>query len=227
MTGWSKPRFRLRRFERLLASLPTGARVLDIGCWNCESLIRYSAMRPDVCFYGVDLIEYGGHPPQVLGRYARVDLESERIPFDSGSFDGIRISHVLEHLADSRPLMSQVRGLLRCGGVLYVSSPNERSLMVPSLNFGHAAGGSFNFYDDPEHRRPLTAHALHCWLRGAGFESEAIETGIERTGWAFFRSLVRAPGAALARDRARLHEDVQTLVGWTTYGAATRFCGDD
>lgn len=210
------------RFQRLLAGLPLEGSVLDVGCADCSSLQPLKRSRPDVSFHGVDRIDFDGGPPSVLRSYARVDLDDELLPYERESFDCIRIAHVVEHLHRPSLLFSQVRGLLRVGGIVYVSAPNERSLLVPSLGLVHAVHGPLNFYDDPSHLRPWTSHGIYCLLEGAGFGDADIVVGLERTPYWLIRSLPTLVRGFVTGDRGRVVGAVSHIVGWTSYGVARR-----
>ncbi len=168
---------RLERIQNLLLDLPTNARLLDIGCWNCKNLELYRTLRPDIHILGVDQIDYGDAYPNVLNGYTKLDLDKDSLPFKESSFDLIRMDHILEHLCDPQNVMGQIKRLLKRGGEVYISTPNERSLFIPSFNFGHKAHGPFNFFDDPTHLRPVTTHGLYCWLENAGFTDKEIVVG--------------------------------------------------
>lgn len=214
--------FLLSRIASLVLDLPMNGKLLDIGCYNCDSLNPLKNLRSDLNFYGVDIIDYKNNVPGILKKYERIDLEKDCIPFEKEAFDFIRMAHILEHLKNPAFVMEQIGYLLKPGGVLYVSTPNERSLFVPSFNFGHKYHNPFNFFDDPSHWRPVTTHGIYCWLETAGFKDNEIEVGIERTFWHFLRSAPTAIWALIRRDRLRLVGSVWNLVGWVSYGIARK-----
>lgn len=51
---------------------------------------------------------------------------AERMPFDSDKFDGALLNEVLEHVQNERAALSEIRRVLRPGGVLALYSPNRR-----------------------------------------------------------------------------------------------------
>jgi len=220
--NWIK-RIRSGRFERIFQTLPPNAILLDIGCWNCCSLEPLKRLRPDISMWGVDRIDYGDNPPSVLDRYIQLDLDKNSLPIDPESVDCIRMAHILEHLSNPSFLIKQLKLLLKKGGVVYISGPNERSLWVPSFNVGHQFHGPFNFFDDPTHVRPLTIHGIYCYLEMAGFSDDEIRVGIERTGYQFLRVLPTFVKAILLRDRPKMISGIWTLIGWTSFGMARKF----
>ena len=89
----------------------------------------------------MDIEEFPGGIGFLKG-FRRADLNSERVDFPDGKFDGIRICHVLEHLTDLRVLRGEISRLLKPGGLVYLETPNENSLRVPSCSvYGEARRG--------------------------------------------------------------------------------------
>lgn len=220
--NWLK-QVRLGRFQRAFLTLPPNAILLDIGCWNCHSLEPLKRLRPDVRMWGIDRIDYGNQPPGVLERYIQMDLDKDLLPIEPESVECIRMAHILEHLSNPSLLMKQLKSVLKKNGIIYISGPNERSLWVPSFNFGHKFHGPFNFYDDPTHVRPLTIHGIYCYLEMAGFtDDEIIKLGIERTGYQCLRILPTFVKSVLLRDRTKMISGIWTLIGWTSFGIARK-----
>lgn len=151
-----------RRAKRIvrLADVRPGARVLDLGCGPGHML----AMLADVpCeLWGLDLSRYlldrasarlgvpwseadaPGEPSSGRGR-ARVRLvrgDVQAPPAQvrrAGPFDVVLCSEVLEHLPDPRRVLEQAAALLRPGGRLVASVPNERlidTLKAPFIRLG-------------------------------------------------------------------------------------------
>jgi SAM-dependent methyltransferase len=88
-------RARRRRHERFfaLASLPTGARVLDVGCGT----LGLRALEPTLDITGCDLAERPTYP----GRFVRADAAAG-LPFADDEFDLVYCSSVIEHVAPMR-----------------------------------------------------------------------------------------------------------------------------
>jgi SAM-dependent methyltransferase len=86
------------------------------------------------------------------------------------SFDCVTINHALEHIAQVRPLLDQVRQLLRPAGLLFVSVPNLHAW--PHRVGAHRLGLAFN--DD--HYLFFTRATLGRLLKGRGFSVLAIST---------------------------------------------------
>jgi hypothetical protein len=90
-------RLRARRHRRLftLASLPPGARVVDIGCGS----LGLRGLEPNLDITGVDVAERPSYP----GPFVRADAAGG-LPFADREFDLAYCSSVIEHVAlDRRP----------------------------------------------------------------------------------------------------------------------------
>jgi SAM-dependent methyltransferase len=88
-------RSRARRHAQFfaLAQLPSGARVLDLGCGQ----IGLRALEPDMDITGVDLVERPDYP----GPFVRADAAGG-LPFADKEFDFVYCSSVIEHVAPAR-----------------------------------------------------------------------------------------------------------------------------
>ena len=84
-------RARRRRHARFFAltRLPTGARVLDLGCGT----LGLRALEPRLDITGVDLVERPGYP----GPFVRADATAG-LPFAEREFDLVYCSSVIEHV---------------------------------------------------------------------------------------------------------------------------------
>ena len=110
---------------------PAGARVLDIGCGDAGVLIAF-AERGSACA-GIELdeksLERGRLRAEEHG--VAVDLRSgvaEALPWGDASFDLVILDNVLEHVRDQRKTLSEIRRVLRPGGLLYQVTPKPFSV---------------------------------------------------------------------------------------------------
>jgi 2-polyprenyl-3-methyl-5-hydroxy-6-metoxy-1,4-benzoquinol methylase len=72
--------------------------------------------------------------PPIRAGYAQAD--SCTLPFPTGTFDIVVASHIIEHVAGPRALLSECARVLRPGGVLRVSCPSRSHGMRVGLWFG-------------------------------------------------------------------------------------------
>jgi SAM-dependent methyltransferase len=116
-TGWGRT---LAGFAAWCQAQP-GWRVLDVGCG--PGLLPALFARQGCPATGIDLDAAMFLPqplhPQVLCASA------EMLPFASGIFDLVTASNLLFLLADSRPVLSEMRRVARAGGVLALLNPSE------------------------------------------------------------------------------------------------------
>lgn len=98
--------------------------VLDVGCgdasnyqaWMVKQVSKLSA---------IDISTIGIERARTMGIDARVHDLSERFPFDDGAFDGAVCIEVLEHLYDPKFTVSEIYRVLKPGGLLVASVPNN------------------------------------------------------------------------------------------------------
>lgn len=123
-------------------TLPPGARVLDLGCafgFGTRALVARGYET-----YGHDLnAEYIARARSGV-RGATFTLgDATEVPYPDGSFDGIVLLDVLEHVPNDRAVIAEVARVLRPGGQLVVSVPNRGLLSrLDSLNLYHRLLGA-------------------------------------------------------------------------------------
>jgi len=106
--------------------LRDGARVLDCGCgvgfhlWAMSRLRRLDLVGLDPDADRLREAERAGVPAELVQGDAR------RLPFPDASFDAVLLSEVLEHVADDRGALAELRRVLRPGAPLAISVPNRR-----------------------------------------------------------------------------------------------------
>lgn len=112
------------RESSVLPFIPPGSRVLDLGCGTGTLLAH--AQAPHIAV-GVDLGASAIRAAKSRGlEAARSTLEGAFLPFKDGSFDRITCLHLIEHLFDPRPLLTEAYRVLCSGGLLVLLTPNVR-----------------------------------------------------------------------------------------------------
>jgi SAM-dependent methyltransferase len=91
----------------------------------------------------------GDLDPRLAGGH-RVDVTD--LPFPGASFDMVFASHVLEHVADDRRAIAEVRRVLRPGGIAVLPVPvlGERTIEYPEPNpgeGGHVRAPGLDYFD--------------------------------------------------------------------------------
>jgi SAM-dependent methyltransferase len=94
------------------------------------------------------------------------DLGSASFP--AGAFDVVSMIEVVEHVPAVEPFLAGAFRLLRPGGLLYVSTPNVRSLNARVLDI------DWTVVSPPDHLVLFSAAALRRRLARAGFEVRRV-----------------------------------------------------
>ncbi len=125
----SHPRHRalVLYIEQLLRALPERAAILHFA--PERAFARAFASRPRLRYFGVDL----GY----RATSARADVTA--IPFRSGVFDVVLLSHVLEHVGNERAALAEIARVIAPGGCALVMVPMVRGWeSKPTAEFGRA-----------------------------------------------------------------------------------------
>ena len=150
-----------------LLDIKPGARLLDVGCGTGRHLIELS--RYEAAFVGLDMaredlrktryiLHLTAKERPVLASVDLVQGLGERLPFDDGFFDYVVCTETLEHVPDDRAVLADLVRVLRPGGVLVVSVPDEyseRLLWRLSPRYRNTPGGHIRIYKRDDLRRLL------------------------------------------------------------------------
>ena len=90
--------------------------VLDVGCGIGDML----AFKPS--FIGADINEFNVALCKQRGLNACLMLENV-LPFSNNKFDSILLDNVLEHIKDPKPLLSEIKRVMRHDGSLLIGVP--------------------------------------------------------------------------------------------------------
>lgn len=139
-----------------------GGKILDIGCATGFFLDVAKERGWDV--HGVELSEYSsGIAGKRLGRERIVTGSLEQAAYGDRMFDVVAMTDLIEHVKDSRLLVSEVARILKPGGIIAVTTPDPAS---PSCRL---LGQHWPHYK-PEHLRYFTARSLELLLKPLGFK---------------------------------------------------------
>lgn len=130
-------------------------KVADLGC-NQERI------REDAFGYDLD-VEV--NPDFVC------DFNSDEFEFQ-GKYDGICMSHLLEHIIDIRTLLSECYDTLQLGGKIAIIVPNGET--VPFETLGDSEG---------THEMLFTPITLRLYLQNAGFKNVKTEYYDRPNAW--------------------------------------------
>ncbi|MBX3577083.1 MAG: class I SAM-dependent methyltransferase [Rhizobiaceae bacterium] len=166
--GTAQPRMRQvwRNFGRMEQHLKANAgfyagrsACLDLGSGSGEFM--FMARTLGIGCVGIEPNQpYADYSREVLG----LDVATqtlEETSFDAGSFDLIRLSHVMEHMRDPVRSLAVLRGWLADRGILYIEVPNIL------FDAAHKRRGAIFHYGHIFNFSPWTFRAA---ARRAGFE---------------------------------------------------------
>lgn len=171
-----RPPYMQARLDFLLAHVPRGARVLDVGCGEGWFTAALAEACGEAVVVGIDVAE----EPLRRARAREPGLDLRRVPAEGAwsslrdvSFDAVWAGEVIEHVADTAGWLSEVRRVLRSGGTLVLSTPAHELLTRLACGL---SGRAFAAHFDPrsDHLRFYTRRMLVGLLEDFGFEQ--IET---------------------------------------------------
>jgi len=113
---------------------PAHAVVVDIGCG--EGQITQSLAEHFALVVGLDIDRH----PSSGGGFHFVQADGTCLPLASGSFDGVLVNHILEHVASPQSLLDEVWRVLKPTGICYLAVPNrywpvEPHYLLPLLSW--------------------------------------------------------------------------------------------
>jgi SAM-dependent methyltransferase len=168
---WYRGRRRIIAAELARLELPAHARVLDAGCGSGRTMVdlrRYGEV------IGLELSEDAAEIARgrdcgevVIGRV-------EQLPWEADSFDLITCLDVIEHTADDRVALRELRRVCKPGGWALLTVPAYQALWSRHDEINH-------------HYRRYSRPALRAASTDAGWEVGRITS---------FNSLLLAPAAA-------------------------------
>jgi 2-polyprenyl-3-methyl-5-hydroxy-6-metoxy-1,4-benzoquinol methylase len=147
----------LREF---VASLGRVERALDLGCGDGRLTAALDAVELTAADVSSVALE---RAQRRLPDAHLVELEPDSaLPFEDGAFDLVLCAETIEHVRDVQLFLSEVRRMLRRGGMLALTTPENRPLVRPP---------------DPlsPHLRLFTRRSLARVLGELGFDVRALE----------------------------------------------------
>jgi 2-polyprenyl-3-methyl-5-hydroxy-6-metoxy-1,4-benzoquinol methylase len=161
--------FLLERVARAGGRVDRALRILDLGCG--EGYFAAALARGGADVVAVDVAEEPLRRARALhpGLDARLVEPEAPLPLDDSSFDVVWAGETIEHVADTSQWLSEVRRVLRSGGLLVLSTPDHGPLFRLRMALSRRA---FEAHFDPrsDHLRFYTRRALVVLFADFGFD---------------------------------------------------------
>ena len=116
-----------RGFVGRLVELGAGGEMLDVGCGPGHVALMVCEQIADARVLGVDLaqhmLDYAERHRAASPHADRVRFEladAKGMPYADGHFDAVYSNTILHHIPDPRPFLTELRRVLKPGGVLLV-----------------------------------------------------------------------------------------------------------
>jgi len=151
----------------LAEALPDrSARLLDIGCANGGLL---KALR-DLGYINLTGIDPSPVCVETTRQLCRCDVFVgflSSLPAGIGEFDGVILSHVLEHVHDVQEAMLSLRQLIASGGTAYIEVPDASRYTAYYVSpFHYFDTEHINHFSQAALENLFTQHGLIVWKRG-------------------------------------------------------------
>jgi 2-polyprenyl-3-methyl-5-hydroxy-6-metoxy-1,4-benzoquinol methylase len=175
-----------------IRKLACGGRLLDVGCATGYFL---NAARLDFDVMGVELSRWAAeHARTRLGLNIHCGTIDD-LPPAEGPFDVLTLNDVIEHVTDPQRTLHRAASLLRPGGILYLITPDVRSLSARILR-----GRWWGFR--PAHLYYFSADTLSRMLERAGLEPVLIRSYGRIFTYRYWLSRIRNYPAVVYRTAA-------------------------
>ncbi len=137
-----------------------GITYLDVGCGDRAPYSTYRYY-PNIAYTGIDNRDIAG--AKDMEQFLKCDIENNdltEIPNDT--YNVINLSHIIEHIDSGDNLLQTLAKKLKKNGIIYVETPSERSLKLPSFY------GTLNFWDDTTHKKVYSIKEMENALTLSG-----------------------------------------------------------
>lgn len=123
---WRKEEFFPKRLENILnvTKLSFKGKVLDVGCGDGGLAVEIQKKFPKVKMYGVDISSDGVKLANRANVKAKVSDLNKKFPFNGNNFDFVISLEVLEHVLETDIFFTEVKRVLKKGGIAIISTPN-------------------------------------------------------------------------------------------------------
>lgn len=176
-----------------------GGTLVDVGCGSggLWPHVRGNFGR----YVGVDVVRYDGFPAE--GEFHALDLDAGDVPLPDGVADVAAGVETIEHLENPRAFMRLLARLVRPGGWVMVTTPNQHSLLSKGT---FLLRGEHVHFQDASYPAHITA-LLQADLRRMAAECGLTDAAVEFSGSGRIPATPRHWPAALGRLHPRAFSD--------------------
>jgi 2-polyprenyl-3-methyl-5-hydroxy-6-metoxy-1,4-benzoquinol methylase len=210
----------------------TGGKLIEIGCG--EGWFLAAADEAGFAVRGLDFSADGltRFNPQFLDRALIGDAFEglDRLIAEGAGADAVVMEHVLEHVLDPEALLARLPRLLKPGGLVAITVPNDFSPLQLSAKVSGAIDRDF-WVAPPQHLNYFNAETLPRLLARMGFEVRVAYASFP-IDWFLMHpgsNYVADPAAGKPAHRARMAIDLllaeQGLDKWLDLSKALFACG--
>ncbi|MDP3955340.1 MAG: class I SAM-dependent methyltransferase, partial [bacterium] len=102
------------------------ANILDVGCGEGHLLERLQKAKKDNKYYGIDVIPLAINQAKERCPFANIEMgDIYETKYSNEFFDVVVCTEVLEHIFDFKLALKEMERILKPGGVLIITFPNE------------------------------------------------------------------------------------------------------
>jgi len=157
--------------------IPSGVRVLDIGCGLCETLGYHQSRGCEA--YGVEADANVRRIAEHYGFDVHVGLFDADL-YPKAFFDYVTLDQVIEHVTDPLEFIRGVARVLKPGGFAVLSTPNAGGWGA------RAFGRKWINWHVPYHLQHFTRRSMKLLAASAGLDVTTART-LTHSDWAFFQ----------------------------------------
>lgn len=182
-----------------------GGTLVDVGCGSggLWPYVRASFDR----YAGVDVLRYDGFPDD--GVFYELDLDRGDAPLPDGVADVAAGVETIEHLENPRAFVRMLARLVRPGGWVIVTTPNQHSVLSKAT---FLLRGQHAHFQDASYPAHITA-LLEADLRRMAAECGLVDVAVEFSGDGRIPGTARHWPGALGRLAPRGFSDNLLLAG--------------
>jgi len=176
--------FRKYRARKIAKKLPSGARILDIGCGN-GNFLEYLSSLNDFELHGIER-----DMTAASRAMSKKGMTIKTTPLEIGDypdhyFDAISLFHVFEHLTNPSETLQIIEQILKPGGILYLSFPNIGSLQAVLFK------GKWLHLDPPRHLLFFKPSDFITMMKKRNFECSRVNyISLEQNPFGMIQSIL-------------------------------------